>query len=237
MRTTALEAQSGMQLRATIGISPENEFKTMVGEKMMVNTLSKLVGLRIFVLLIVVGAAIINLEGVALANHRSNGSGTCWQSGAAWPNHSTQYYNLDSSIPSDWRAPIGASASTWNNVSTSSFVFYWSQYPPANGNYMNRANLGAGVGGATTTTYSSGNSLTKATTTFNTYWAWSVNGSPNALDVQNVATHELGHWLRLADISTAGCGTVTMWSSTVYGETIKRTLHQHDKNGVAWQYP
>jgi hypothetical protein len=56
--------------------------------------------------------------------------------------------------------------------------------------------------------------------------------------VQNIITHEFGHWMRLLDIySPSTCGDVTMWGSAPYGETKKRTLEQADLDGLMSLYP
>lgn len=102
---------------------------------------------------------------------------------------------------------------------------------------MNAANLGSSGPGGNTLTYRTGNTLIKATTTFNSYFTWVVDGSAGGLDVQNVATHELGHWLNLKDINTAGCESATMWYQTWPGDTSRRSLSFYDVNAINWQYP
>ncbi len=72
---------------------------------------------------------------------------------------------------------------------------------------------------------------------FNTSWGWSTSGEAGKLDVQNIATHELGHWLLLGDLYGAGDTEKTMYGSTAYGETKKRTLESDDIAGVRHLYP
>jgi len=70
---------------------------------------------------------------------------------------------------------------------------------------------------------------------FNTYYNWkdcSPGGCSAAMDLQNIATHETGHGLGLADIYNTACKTVTMFGYSSYGETIKRTLEQPDVTGL-----
>ena len=45
---------------------------------------------------------------------------------------------------------------------------------------------------------------------FNDYYNWDATGSPasNELDLQSVATHELGHWLSLAHDTQSSCSSV-----------------------------
>ena len=70
-------------------------------------------------------------------------------------------------------------------------------------------------------------------------WTTQPSGSPsgysNVMDVANIATHEIGHFLGLdhpGDIAGA-----TMYYSTVGNATSSRTLHQDDINGICYLYP
>jgi len=72
---------------------------------------------------------------------------------------------------------------------------------------------------------------------FNTAYSWG-DAADNAglMDFQNIATHELGHGVGLADIYDSGCGTVTMYGYSNYGETQKRTLELPDIKGLETLY-
>ena len=68
---------------------------------------------------------------------------------------------------------------------------------------------------------------------FNTYYTWKDCSVPGtdcsaAMDLQNIATHETGHGIGLADVYTSSCSAVTMYGYSDYGETQKRTLEQPD---------
>ena len=52
------------------------------------------------------------------------------------------------------------------------------------------------------------------------------------MDLQNIATHELGHSAGLNDIYSSTCSEVTMYGYSSYGETKKRTLEQPDITGL-----
>ncbi|MDP3882548.1 MAG: matrixin family metalloprotease [Candidatus Staskawiczbacteria bacterium] len=72
---------------------------------------------------------------------------------------------------------------------------------------------------------------------YNTQLNWgdaSVN--PALMDLQNIATHELGHAVGLDDIYSTSCDTVTMYGYSTEGETSKRTLEQPDINGLQKMY-
>ncbi len=74
--------------------------------------------------------------------------------------------------------------------------------------------------------------------TFETDWDWGVVTYDEPLmDVQNIATHELGHALGLADVYDAACIDVTMYGYSGYGDTDKRSLEDPDKEAIAILYP
>lgn len=56
------------------------------------------------------------------------------------------------------------------------------------------------------------------------------------MDLQNIATHEMGHAIGLADIYTSECSEVTMYGSSSMGETKKRTLAAADISGIRALY-
>ncbi len=72
---------------------------------------------------------------------------------------------------------------------------------------------------------------------FDNDWTWgdaSIN--PSVMDLQNIATHELGHAVGLADIYSATCSPLTMYGYSGYGETQKRTLESADIAGLQTLY-
>ena len=72
---------------------------------------------------------------------------------------------------------------------------------------------------------------------FNTIYAWGDATTNNLLmDVQNIATHELGHSAGLADLYLSTCGTQTMYGYSTEGETIKRDLNAGDILGIQTLY-
>jgi hypothetical protein len=57
------------------------------------------------------------------------------------------------------------------------------------------------------------------------------------MDVQNIATHELGHSLQLVDLYKSCNSDLTMFGYAGYGETEKRTLESSDEDGIRYIYP
>jgi len=66
----------------------------------------------------------------------------------------------------------------------------------------------------------------------NTYYGWSLNGEAGKMDVQNIMTHELGHFCGLADLYNGADYWLTMYGYSDFGETYKRTLGLGDILGL-----
>ena len=56
------------------------------------------------------------------------------------------------------------------------------------------------------------------------------------MDLQNIATHELGHGIGLGDIYNLTCSEVTMYGYSAEGETDKTTLETPDIKGLQTLY-
>jgi hypothetical protein len=65
---------------------------------------------------------------------------------------------------------------------------------------------------------------------------WGLNGEAGKMDFENIATHELGHSVGLADLYDAVCSEETMYGYAAEGETKKRTLEGGDITGVLELY-
>ncbi|HID93592.1 MAG TPA: matrixin family metalloprotease [bacterium (Candidatus Stahlbacteria)] len=68
-------------------------------------------------------------------------------------------------------------------------------------------------------------------------WSTAPAGEPGKMDVQNIATHETGHSLSLADLYGSTDTEKTMYGYSSYGEIKKRTLDPDDEAGIAYLYP
>jgi len=74
-------------------------------------------------------------------------------------------------------------------------------------------------------------------TMFDTDWVWGdATVSSTVMDLQNIATHELGHGVGLGDVYDSACSEVTMYGYSDYGETKKRTLEVPDITGLQTLY-
>ncbi|WP_048138926.1 matrixin family metalloprotease [Methanosarcina horonobensis] len=69
---------------------------------------------------------------------------------------------------------------------------------------------------------------------FNSDYSWSTSGESGKYDVQNIDTHEFGHWLSLGDTSNT---EATMYKYANLGETKKRSLTSDDIAGIRSIYP
>jgi len=77
-------------------------------------------------------------------------------------------------------------------------------------------------------------------TVFNSRYPWAVfepaNGecqtSPDAYDLEDIATHEFGHWLGLDDLYSTVVRDLTMYGYGAGGELKKRTLGAGDQLGA-----
>ena len=71
---------------------------------------------------------------------------------------------------------------------------------------------------------------------YNTEYGWSESGEAGKMDFWNIAIHELGHSMGLADIYNTGCAEVTMYGYGDFGETKKQTLESADISGINLLY-
>lgn len=67
-------------------------------------------------------------------------------------------------------------------------------------------------------------------------YPWSGSGETNKMDFENIATHELGHSVGMADLYNSTCATETMYGYASFGETQKRDLNTGDIKGINGLY-
>jgi hypothetical protein len=164
----------------------------------------------------------------------SNGSGTCWSSQESWATDTVYYDISTSSIPgniteADWVSSIEAAVHTWTNVTPSNFTFV-RQVGSSNTVRFEVPNDESKL--AASAPAPSSGFITSGYTKINPNYLWDVNntpipgnpgnnGSSITYNLQNVVTHELGHWLYLNDINDSNCRDVTMDYSSGHGELIE----------------
>lgn len=72
---------------------------------------------------------------------------------------------------------------------------------------------------------------------FDTDFVWGdATVDPEVMDLQNIATHELGHGIGLGDLYKTVCIEETMYGYSNYGETEKRDLNAGDIIGIQSLY-
>jgi hypothetical protein len=67
-------------------------------------------------------------------------------------------------------------------------------------------------------------------------YTWAVNGSSSSMDIQNIATHETGHFHWALDLYGADDSEKTMYGFASNGETKRRTLDEADVEGAENAY-
>ncbi|MGD9201723.1 MAG: matrixin family metalloprotease [Chitinispirillia bacterium] len=65
---------------------------------------------------------------------------------------------------------------------------------------------------------------------------WAMDGSPDAMDFESIATHELGHSKGMGDLYEPACSEQTMYGYATEGETKKRDLESGDIAGIKKLY-
>lgn len=70
----------------------------------------------------------------------------------------------------------------------------------------------------------------------NAYYQWAIGSMNNRFDLQNVVTHEFGHFVSLNDLYRRREKNMTMYGYVAFGETKKRSLAGPDKLGVRQIY-
>jgi len=135
---------------------------------------------------------------------------------------------------------ITTSANTWD-VETNFQVFNYKGTTTKTAGRRDGYNVvswGAYQAGAIAVTYIwySGSTILETDCRMNTFYKWSLTGEANKMDVQNIMTHEFGHWCGLADLYDDVDYWLTMYGYGNYGETYKRTLGLGDINGLEAVY-
>jgi len=89
---------------------------------------------------------------------------------------------------------------------------------------------------AVTYIWYTGHKIVETDTRMNTWFRWSLTGEAGKMDVQNIMTHEFGHWCGLNDLYNDMDYWLTMYGYANYGETYKQTLGLGDILGLQAVY-
>lgn len=151
-----------------------------------------------------------------------------WDSGAYSQSIGVAWYG----VAPDLFAPIGITDKGYDDLAWTSAKLdkenslVWGDYPTA------------GVIAVTIVWY---NVRTKAIVevdiVFDTDYAWgNASANPSVIDLQNIATHEIGHCAGMGDVYLSAAYRETMYGYSTYGEVIKRDLYIGDKKGITKLY-
>ena len=141
-------------------------------------------------------------------------------------------------------AAIIAAAYTWDSQTSKDVFLYMGtisgKKAPKPGvydgyNVIGWGNYRRGVLAVTYIWYT-GNQILETDTMLNSLYQWSLTGEKGKFDVQNIMTHEFGHWCGLDDLYSDEDYWLTMYGYASTGETYKRTLGIGDINGLIAVY-
>jgi len=186
----------------------------------------------------------------AIDHNAKDGTSSCYKLiGVKW--HTTPTYminpaNSQGLIEDFITSAISTSAETWDSA-TSKELFnnqYITNYAAQYGiqNYQNAIVFGDypndNVIAVTSVWFTRvGKRIVEFDMLFNTRFNWGdATINSGLMDLQNIATHELGHSVGLADIYSTSCSAVTMYGYSWNGDTSKRDLEQPDIRGLQTLY-
>jgi len=153
-----------------------------------------------------------------------------------WINPSNKYGFSVSAVVTT----ITASAETWDEKTAFTVFSYKGTTSRSAGRYdsYNVVAWGSYRANVIAVTYIwyIGDRIIETDTRMNTLFKWSLSGQAGKMDVQNIMTHEFGHWCGLADLYSNADYWLTMYGYGNYGETYKQTLGLGDINGLEAVY-
>ncbi|MBI4758191.1 MAG: matrixin family metalloprotease [Chloroflexi bacterium] len=142
-------------------------------------------------------------------------------------------------------AAVQAAAATWSNVAGADFRFRYGgtttktekAYDEENSVMWRQADTGS-IATCWTWRLADPRTLVEFDIEFNDLiYTWATDGSAEKMDVQDIATHELGHVLQLLDLYGTADAEKTMYGYGSTGETKKRSLESDDIAGISYIYP
>ncbi|PWB56053.1 MAG: hypothetical protein C3F06_01670 [Candidatus Methanoperedenaceae archaeon] len=177
-------------------------------------------------------------------NPGSSPSTSCYKlMGVKWASLPVTY-SINPSNPQNVDAvtAINTGVGTWDEQTSKNLFAYSGTTSGQAGTYdgVNIISFGSVASSntiaVTTTWYTRiGKRILETDMKFNTYYIWGTDGSSDKMDLQNIATHELGHTFGLSDLYNS-CTSQTMYGYADFGETNKRTLESGDIAGLRSLY-
>jgi len=135
---------------------------------------------------------------------------------------------------------INTSADTWDKETNATVFSYMGTTSRSAGKYdgYNVVAWGSYRWGVIAVTYIwyTGDKIVETDTRMNTWFKWSLTGEARKMDVQNIMTHEFGHWCGLDDLYDDADYWLTMYGYANYGENHKQTLGYGDILGLQAVY-
>jgi len=160
---------------------------------------------------------------------------------ARWASSQIPYHINATGGPTGTQAAIQGAAATWSDTGAN-FVFNYTGSTSAGwgrdgNNVISFGDLGGSTIIGQAITYMSGSTILEADILFNTRFSWSTaTPTPGgSMDLESIALHELGHWLRLLDLYGANDASKVMYGFGMTGQA-KRSLTASDRSGVQWIY-
>ncbi|MGB9594352.1 MAG: matrixin family metalloprotease, partial [Anaerolineae bacterium] len=174
-------------------------------------------------------------------------AGGKWDKGSySQPMPAPYYINPNTTDTTGELSAVLAAMSTWSSVAEADFLFRDGGATTKSDAAMDGQNVISWVNrdtGSIATNYfwwytSQPDRIIESDIVFNDLnYTWSTDGSPGTMDVQNIATHELGHSLVLLDLYGSADTHKTMYGFASNGETKKRSLEAEDRAAIAYVYP
>ena len=160
---------------------------------------------------------------------------------AKWNTSQASYYINATGGPNGSLSAIQNAANTWGGAGADFSFNYAGTTTQGWGhdgyNVISFANLGSSIIIAQAITYFSGGIISECDIQFNTGFPFSTDPIPpnDKMDLQSIAVHELGHWLRLLDLYGANDTNKVMYGFSSYGQ-VRRNLTSDDQSGIQWIY-
>jgi hypothetical protein len=159
-----------------------------------------------------------------------------WTTAEYWINPKNKYgFSIDDVVKA-----INDAADTWDSETKADVFSYRGITSKSPGKYdgYNVIGWGSYRAGVIAVTYIwyVGDRIIESDTRLNTLYKWSLSGEPRKMDVQNIMTHEFGHWCGLDDLYADEDYWLTMYGYASYGEVYKQTLGLGDIMGLQAVY-